>query len=156
MTDYDLTLMRLTTSLTQVARAYKASADKMTGDFDLSHASAWPVLMIGRLGDGVRPGTVADALGLEPPSLVRIIDQLIDSGLVERHEDMHDRRAKTLHLTAKGKQCASALEEALIPFRRALFVNMEKTDVEASVRVLEGLHVALTGSEVAFGTRKIS
>ena len=156
MTDYDLTLMRLTTSLTQVARAYKASADKMTGDFDLSHASAWPVLMIGRLGDGVRPGTVADALGLEPPSLVRIIDQLIDAGLVERREDAHDRRAKTLHLTSKGKQCASGLEDALIPFRRALFARMEQADVEASVKVLEGLHVALTGSPVAFGARKIS
>src|SRR5438445_12362550 len=109
MQSSDHTLMRLTTALTQVARAYKSAANKMSSDFELSHATAWPILMISRLGDGVRPGAVADALGLEPPSLVRVIDQLIDAGLVERQDDASDRRAKTLHLTATGRQCATRL-----------------------------------------------
>src|SRR5450830_976076 len=109
MTAYDKTLMSLTNTLIHVARAYKSAADDLTADFELSHASAWPVLMISRLGDGVRPGQVADAVGIEPPSLVRVIDQLVAAGLVLRQDDPSDRRAKTLSLTAPGKKIAERL-----------------------------------------------
>jgi MarR family transcriptional regulator for hemolysin len=157
----DETLMGLTMTLTHVARSYKAAADKMAANFGLSHATAWPIVMIGRLGDGVRPGTVADALGLEPPSLVRVIDQLVESGLIERHDDPSDRRAKTLHLSAKGRTCANRLEAALIPFRRQLFGNLDAADLAACERVLTSLDATLAiaspgGSGRAQGTRKAS
>lgn len=153
----DETLMGLTMTLTHVARAYKAAADKMAANFGLSHASAWPIVMIGRLGDGVRPGAVADALGLEPPSLVRVIDQLVESGLLERHDDVIDRRAKTLHLSAKGRTCASGLEKALIPFRRQLFGDVDPADIAACERVLTSLDATLaaaSGDGRVQGTRK--
>jgi MarR family transcriptional regulator for hemolysin len=157
----DDTLMALTMTLTHVARSYKAAADKMAANFGLSHATAWPIVMIGRLGDGVRPGTVADALGLEPPSLVRVIDQLVDAGLVERQDDPSDRRARTLHLSAKGRTCADGLEAALIPFRRQLFGNLDPADIAACARVLAGLDATLAnaspgGAGRAHATRKVS
>jgi MarR family transcriptional regulator for hemolysin len=145
MSGYDKTLMSLTHTLVHVARAYKAAADQLTADFDLSHASAWPVLMISRLGDGARPGVIADAVGIEAPSLVRIIDQLVASGLVLRQDDPSDRRAKTLSLTAEGHRIAERLEKALAPFRRALFGDMPQADVEACLRVLQGLDQRLAG-----------
>jgi MarR family transcriptional regulator for hemolysin len=143
MSHADKTLMSLTHTLLHVSRAYKAAADRMASDFELSHASAWPVLMIGRLGDGARPGAVADAVGVEPPSLVRIIDQLVAAGLVLRQDDPSDRRAKTLHLSAEGKQCAARLEKALVPFRRALFRDTPQEDIDACVRVLTRLDATL-------------
>ena len=136
MSSYDKTLLSLTNTLIHVARSYKSAADALTAGFELSHASAWPVLMISRLGDGVRPGRVADAVGIEPPSLVRIIDQLVASGLVLRQDDPSDRRAKTLSLTVEGKRIAERLEKALAPFRRELFKDMPQDEVEATVRVL--------------------
>jgi len=145
MSSYDKTLMTLTQTLIHVGRAYKGAADGLTADFELSHASAWPVLMISRLGDGVRPGIVADAVGIEPPSLVRIIDQLVAAGLVLRKDDPSDRRAKTLSLTAEGKRMAERLEKALAPFRRELFKDMPQADVEATVRVLTRLDQILAG-----------
>jgi MarR family transcriptional regulator for hemolysin len=143
MTDLDKTLMSLTHTLIHAARAYKSAADRVAGNFALSHASGWPVLMIARLGDGVRPGTLAEALGVEPPSLVRIIDQLVTAGLVTRQDDPADRRAKTLHLTAAGRDCAAQLEALLLPFRRELFGGMPQADIEACVRVLTQLDSAL-------------
>jgi MarR family transcriptional regulator for hemolysin len=145
MTAYDKTLMSLTHTLIHVARAYKSAADALTADFELSHASAWPVLMISRLGDGVRPGQVADAVGIEPPSLVRIIDQLVAAGLVLRQDDPSDRRAKTLTLTSAGKTIAERLEKALAPFRRDLFKGMPQADIETTVRVLVQLDQVLAG-----------
>lgn len=145
MQQHDLILMNLTMSLGQAARAYKSVADKLAAGFGLSQATAWPLVIVGRLGDGVRPGMVADALGLEPSSLVRVIDHLIDAGLLERHDDAGDRRAKTLHLTAAGTKTATRIEEALVPFRRKLFSNIDTADVKACIRVFEQLNTAIAG-----------
>jgi len=149
MEKLDLQLMSLTMAINQVAREYKSAADRMASDFGLSQATAWPVIMIGRLGDGVRPGAVAEALGLEPSSLVRVVDQLIDAGLVERNEDANDRRARTLHLTAEGRKRATKMEKALIPFRRALFQGVPREDVDACLRVLSGLSASIAAYKEA-------
>jgi MarR family transcriptional regulator for hemolysin len=140
MPNYDQTLMHLTMTLTQVARAYKVAADKMSADFGLSQATAWPAVMIGRLGDRARPGAVAETLGLEPSSVVRVIDQLIAAGLVERREDMHDRRARILQLTEEGRRRVADIEKALIPFRRQLFQDLDPADLQACQRVLDNIN----------------
>lgn len=155
----DESLLNLSMTLTQVARSYKAATDKMAEAFGLSQATAWPIVMIGLLGDAVRPGILADALGLGRPSLVRVVDQLVESGLVERHDDPSDRRAKTLHLSAKGRTCANGLEAALIPFRRRLFDNVDVADIAACERVLSSVDATLSsasGIDRAQRTRKLS
>src|SRR4051794_28760800 len=118
METLDQPLMNLTATLTLTSRLYKAAVDRVGADYGLSHATGLPVLVIGRLGDGVRPGVLAEALGLEASSLVRVIDHLIESGLLARREDPQDRRAKILELTEEGRQSAALMEQALIPFRR--------------------------------------
>lgn len=149
MSGNDKPLMALTQTLVHVARAYKAAADHVAADFDLSHASAWPVLMLSRLGDGARPGVVADAVGIEAPSLVRIIDQLVASNLVLRQDDPSDRRAKTLALTETGHNVAARLEKALVPFRRAMFKDTPQDDIDACLRVLTRLDQRLAGRDEA-------
>ena len=143
MNKHDQTLMRLTVTLMQVSRAYKSAADKLAAEFGLSQATAWPAAMIGRLGEsGVRPGMVADMLGLEPSSVVRVIDQLIDGGLVERHDDPNDRRAKLLRLTPEGKNRVAQIENALIPFRRQMLKGVSQSDLDACMRVFNTINAA--------------
>lgn len=137
MDAFDQTLIQLTATMTHASRAYKSMADKVASEYSLSQATALPVLILGRLGqDGVRPGVLADALGLEPSSLVRVIDLLIDSGLIERREDPQDRRAKILKLTDEGATRAAQMEVALMPFRRGVFAGLDPADIDACLRVL--------------------
>lgn len=140
---HDRNLMHLTMSLGQITRAYKAVADQNASNLGLSQATAWPLVMIGRLGNGVRPGSVADALGLDPASVVRVIDHLIAAKLVERREDPTDRRAKLLYLTEEGSCRVLKLEAALLPFRRQLFSNIDTADIDACLRVFDALSSAL-------------
>ncbi|MBS1186185.1 MAG: MarR family transcriptional regulator [Burkholderiaceae bacterium] len=147
MSELDKIQMHVTMSLTQVARAYTYAADKLASNFGLSQATAWPAVMIGRIGDGARPGVVADFLGLEPSSLVRVMDQLTESGLVERREDPNDRRAKILRLTSEGKKRVAQIEQALIPFRRGLLKGVSIADLEACQRVLNALHESIRRKE---------
>ena len=140
----DQTLSSLTAALTHASRAYRAAADKVASDFGLSQATGLPVLVISRFGDGgVRPGILAETLSLEASSLVRIVDHLIGSGLVERHEDPQDRRARILRLTDEGLKTAALMDQALTPFRRKLFGAFDPADVEATLRVLSGLPTAI-------------
>ncbi|WP_424446888.1 MarR family winged helix-turn-helix transcriptional regulator [Paucimonas lemoignei] len=134
-------------ALTQVSRSYKSAADKFAAGYELSQATVWPVIMIARLGGCVRPGQLADALGLEPSSIVRLIDHLVDAGLVKRSEDASDRRARALRLTSEGKRRAVQLEKALVIFRRELFQGMPESDVKACLRVLHSLGAAVDGYE---------
>jgi len=155
MNPLDQTLMQLTGTLTHASRAYKAMADKVASQYSLSQATALPVLILGRLGqDGVRPGVLADALGLEASSLVRVIDLLIENGLVARHEDPQDRRAKLLQLTADGQTRAAQMEEALIPFRRNLFAEFAQADIDACLRVLTGLQSKIKPCEQQPGDKQ--
>lgn len=138
------TFIALATALPQASRAYRAGADMVAASFGLSEATGLPVLLIGRFGDsGVRPGVLADALGLEASSLVRVVDQLIGTGYVLRHDDAHDRRAKILSLTPEGKDIASQMELALIPFRQNVFGAFAPADIAACLRVLAGLPQAV-------------
>jgi MarR family transcriptional regulator for hemolysin len=136
----DQTLSSLTAALTLSSRVYRAAADKVAADYGLSQATGLPVLVISRFGEnGVRPGVLAETLSLEASSLVRVVDHLIENGLVARHEDPQDRRAKILRLTDEGRKTADLMDQALLPFRRKLFGAFEPADVEACLRVLAGL-----------------
>ncbi|KQQ88607.1 MarR family winged helix-turn-helix transcriptional regulator [Massilia sp. Leaf139] len=151
MDTFDQTLIQLTATLTHASRAYKAMADRVASQFSLSQATALPVLILGRLRpEGVRPGVLAEALGLEPSSLVRVVDLLIESGLIERREDPQDRRAKLLQLTDEGSSRAAQMEAALIPFRRSVFAGLDPADIDACLRVLASIG-ARTGKLDATG-----
>jgi MarR family transcriptional regulator for hemolysin len=150
MTLSDQTLSSLTAALTHSSRAYRAAADKVAADYGLSQATGLPVLVISRFGEnGVRPGVLAETLSLEASSLVRVVDHLIETGLLERHEDPNDRRAKLLRLTDEGQKTAELMDQALRPFRRKLFGAFEPADVEACLRVLSGLPDVIANLTVA-------
>jgi len=126
-------------ALPVLSRVYKAAADKAIGHTGMSQAMAWPLVMIGRQGDGVRPGVLADVLAIEAASLVRQLDQLVDAGFIERREDAVDRRAKTLHLTPAGRRTREKIEAALDALRAEMFDGIADEDVAAALRVFAAL-----------------
>ena len=137
--------MTFGTVLPPLSRAYKAAADKAVVHMGLSQAMAWPLVMIGRLGNGIRPGMLADVLAIEGASLVRQLDQLVDAGLVERREDAIDRRAKTLHLTPTGTRARAKIEASLVAMRDLMFSDVSDADLAACLRVFAALDERLGG-----------
>ncbi|GAB3088089.1 MarR family transcriptional regulator [Bordetella muralis] len=139
----DSCLMATTASLMVLSRAYRSVADNALSEYGLSQATAWPVILTGRLGDGVRQGALAEALGVEGPSLVRVLDQLVSSGLIERREDPNDRRARTIHLTPDGHALREQVEGVLVKLRREIFRDVSHDDLQACLRVFDTLKTAL-------------
>src|SRR6201986_780490 len=70
----------------------------------------WIVLFRLREQEGLSQVDLADVLELQPISLVRLLDRLVEHGLLERRHDPKDRRANRLFLTESGKQLVDDLD----------------------------------------------
>ncbi len=53
---------------------------------------------------------VAELLGRSLSATSRLLDQLVEQGLVSRREDEHDRRAKRITITESGRALIAQLE----------------------------------------------
>jgi MarR family transcriptional regulator for hemolysin len=128
------------------ARHWRRICHAALTSYGISEACAAPLLMIVRLGDGVHQVAVAQAAGLESPSLVRLLDQLCKAGLVCRSEDPLDRRAKALSLTAEGRALAESIEAELVRLRRDVLQGIDQADLEATLRVLRAFEAVGLGT----------
>jgi len=138
-----LDLRRYTAALLKLARTYRRALNRRLEEHGISDARALPVLHVARSGGGMRQGALAEELGIEGPSLVRLLDQLGAAGLIERREDPSDRRAKTLHVTDAGLALAARLEALLNTLRAQLMVEVSDADLAAALRVFDALETAV-------------
>ena len=70
----------------------------------------WIVLFRLREQEGLSQVDLAEVLELQPISLVRLLDRLVEHGLLERRHDPRDRRTNRLFLTASGRQLVDDLD----------------------------------------------
>ncbi|EIF32891.1 transcriptional regulator [Burkholderia sp. Ch1-1] len=134
----NLDTLRRTVSSTLVvaARKWRRTSHGVLAAFNVSEACATPLLTASRLGSAVRQVTLADHIGIEGPSLVRLLDQLCAAGLMRRDEDPEDRRAKTVVLTEEGRAVTAKMEEELVTLRAQALKDVSRSDLEATLRVL--------------------
>ncbi len=132
----------VTGGLVRVARQWRRASHHVISGYGVSEACATPLLMIGRLGEGVRQGTLAEYVGIEGPSLVRLLDQLCGAALARREEDPADGRAKTIWLTDAGRAVCAKIEDALIELRAEKLKGVSASDLAATVRVFKAIELA--------------
>jgi MarR family transcriptional regulator, transcriptional regulator for hemolysin len=123
--------------ITRLGRIWRRESDQALVDHGLSYATAIPLLLLSRQGTSVRQGVLADELGIEGPSLVRLIDLLEAEGFVERREDPTDRRAKTLHLTATGEVKVEEINHVLRRVRAGLLKDIGSEELAVTFATLQ-------------------
>lgn len=94
--------------LSDVARAMRTHVDQCVRHHGMTRAQ-WGVLLRLERREGMTQADMAEALEIQPISLVRLVDRLCDQKLVERRPHPHDRRANLLYLTAKGRATLARL-----------------------------------------------
>jgi len=123
--------------ITRLGRIWRRESDQALSDHGLSYATAIPLLVLSRQGENVRQGVLADELGIEGPSLVRLIDLLQAEELVERREDPTDRRAKTLHLTKAGEAKVEETNRILRRVRASLLKDIAPEELAITFETLQ-------------------
>ncbi|HSC68924.1 MAG TPA: MarR family transcriptional regulator [Cellvibrio sp.] len=84
--------------------------------YNLTLAQARALLGVFRW-QGIRQVDLADFMEIQPISLARLLDQLAESGLVERRPDPKDRRAFQLYLTPEAAPIVKIIKEASCEFQ---------------------------------------
>ncbi|TSJ62952.1 MarR family transcriptional regulator [Starkeya sp. 3C] len=128
---------QVTAQLLNAGRQWRRIAERELEVLGISEACAAPLVWTGRLGGGVRQVTLAAYVGIEGPSLVRLLDQLAASDLIERRDDPTDRRAKTIWLTPAGERLAARIEDLLSGVRGQVLAEVSRDDLEVTLRVLK-------------------
>jgi MarR family transcriptional regulator, transcriptional regulator for hemolysin len=90
----------------RLLRNYIDNRAKMRG----TTRAQWIVLFRLRQQEGLSQVDLADVLELQPISLVRLLDRLVEHGLLERRPDPRDRRANKLFLTKAGRRLVDDLD----------------------------------------------
>ena len=70
--------------------------------------------------DGLRLTDIANRAGITPQSVGALVDELEELSYVERRVDPEDRRAKRIHLTAKGRKNARRSWEVVMALEQEL------------------------------------
>lgn len=123
-------------TLAEVSRTWRAKLDERLRPLGLSQ-SRWLVLLhLSKRGDGLVQKSLAECLGIEGPTLVRILDRMYQDGWIERRESLTDRRAKTVHLTDQAKAVLQQINKVASRLRNELLVDIPQADIEACMRVL--------------------
>ena len=96
----------------------------------------WIVLFRLRRQEGLSQVDLADVLELQPISLVRLLDRLVEHGLLERRNDPKDRRANRLFLTETGKQLVDDLDSLRDAIATDVLRDISQDSIETSLATL--------------------
>ncbi|MBV9457688.1 MAG: MarR family transcriptional regulator [Bradyrhizobium sp.] len=96
----------------------------------------WIVLFRLREQEGLSQVDLADVLELQPISLVRLLDRLVEHGLLERRHDPKDRRANRLFLTASGRQLVDDLDSLRDAIADDVMKKLSPDAIETSLGAL--------------------
>jgi MarR family transcriptional regulator, organic hydroperoxide resistance regulator len=88
-------------ALAKVCRAHRGNVGELLSEVGL-HVGQEMVLIELWERDGLRGGELAERLGVEPPTVTKMIRRLESCGLVERRQDPQDARSFRTYLTEEG------------------------------------------------------
>ena len=99
----------------------------------------WIVLFRLRAQEGLSQVDLADVLELQPISLVRLLDRLVEHGLLERRHDPKDRRANRLYLTERGRQLVDDLDSLRDAIASDVLQDVSTETIRTSLTMLRGI-----------------
>jgi MarR family transcriptional regulator for hemolysin len=105
----------------------------------------WIVLFRLRQQEGLSQVDLADVLELQPISLVRLLDRLVEQGLLERRHDPRDRRANRLFLTASGRQLVDDLDSLRDSIASDVLRDVPAEAIETSLQTLRDIKERVKG-----------
>lgn len=138
--------------LTLLPRNYwllRSVVDQHLEPMGLSSSQWRPLLLLNDASEPLTQVQLARALGLEAPTVVRLLDRLVEKGWVTRRNCPHDRRAYRVELTPSARALCARIESVLTELRREALGGVSAAELGQAVRVMERLNARLGALDAA-------
>ena len=135
---------QLVSQLVESSRLLRNYIDHRAKDRGTTRAQ-WIVLFRLRQQEGLSQVDLADVLELQPISLVRLLDRLVEHGLLERRHDPRDRRANRLFLTARGRQLVDDLDSLRDSIATNVLQDLPAEEIQTSLKTLRDIKDRIKG-----------
>ncbi|MDD2583260.1 MAG: MarR family transcriptional regulator [Desulfuromonadaceae bacterium] len=119
------------------SRQWRRAVDERLQPFGLTEATWLPLLHVARNKMPLRQKDLAESVGIECSTLVRLIDALDQAGLIKRLPDDDDRRARTLSLTPRGHMLVEEVEAATAIIRQQIFAGISDDELAIALNVID-------------------
>ncbi len=122
-------------ALWRVSRQWRTRLDARLRGLGLTQARWVVLLALSQLGSA-KQKELAAVVGVEGPTLVRILDSLEEQGLISRRAFPDDRRAKLVQLTRKAEPILEQIQDIAEGLRHELLNGVTTADLSAASQVL--------------------
>lgn len=131
----------------ETARALRLKLDQRLRPYGFTQATWRAIFAIHRAGEGITQKALADRLGIEGPTVVRLLDRLASDGWVERRSCPEDRRSNRLYLLAPARQALAQIDAAAAQLRREILAGIPADDIRHCRQVLETIKARVEALE---------
>ena len=122
-------------TLAKVCKAHRANVGALLAEHGL-HVGQEMVLVELWQDDGLRGGELAVRLGVEPPTVTKMLRRLEACGLVERRPDQADARSFRVYLTPEGLALEEPVARCWRRAEEAALAGMSARDRQTFRRLL--------------------
>ncbi|AMN46880.1 hypothetical protein ACG33_07165 [Steroidobacter denitrificans] len=129
-----------------VSRRWRTRINERLAGCGLTFARWSTLLQLSRCEGLITQTELAALLGVEGPTLVRLLDALEKKGLIERRLTMDDRRVKLIALTPAAQPVLERINQIAREVREDILGDLDTSDLEACLTVLRHIGARLEGS----------
>lgn len=126
--------------LGDTARMWRAKLNQRLKPLGLSQAQWFALLHLSRAGRDLTQTELAEKIGIEGPTLVRLLDRMARDHWIVRRDSDQDRRSKTVHLTAQAEAVLKDIHAAAAQLRKDLLKGIPAADLAHCISVLERIN----------------
>lgn len=139
-----------TAELASANRKLRALVDERARDMGLTLSRARLLMQLAK-ADGPIQTDLAELLDIEQPTLVRLLDGLERTGMIERRAAPGDRRARRVFLTPAARAQAEDILAFLTELRADILDGVDREELEIALRVLSRMSRNIAANRGAAG-----
>jgi len=132
--------------LADVSRLMRRAFNQHLEGSVLTLAQARALVYVSR-HEGIRQIHLAEMLEILPITLTRLIDQLVDNGLVERKPDPNDRRAHQIVTTNLAPPILESIQKAATSIQANALAGLDAEQTSLLFQGLQTMHGNLGAAE---------
>lgn len=119
------------------ARMWRSKLNQRLKPLGLSQAQWFALLHLSRAGEAMTQTALAERIGIEGPTLVRLLDRMARDNWIVRRDSEQDRRSKTVHLTGQAQAIINDIHATAAQLRKDLLKGIPAEDLAHCIAVLE-------------------